>query len=166
MISDLASRWVIIGNSGSGKSTLAEHLGMVLQLPTYDLDLIHWHQGGQKRDEVDAKAQVAVIAESEAWVIEGVYGWLAEVALSRAQSLIWLDPPWDECRAGLLKRGLRRGMTQGDQDALIAWAEAYWARTTPSSFSGHCRIFQSFTGRKIRLQTRAEVVAFAPQAAD
>lgn len=65
---------VIIGNSGSGKSTFAEHLGMALHLPIFDLDLIHWHQGGQKRDEADAKAQVAEIAASEAWVIEGVYG--------------------------------------------------------------------------------------------
>jgi len=28
------------------------------------------------------------------WIIEGVYGWLAEVALPRATALIWLDLPW------------------------------------------------------------------------
>jgi hypothetical protein len=31
-------------------------------------------------------------AESK-WIIEGVYGWLAELALPRATSLIWLDLP-------------------------------------------------------------------------
>lgn len=164
MTLDLASRWVVIGNSGSGKSTLAERIGSTLQLPTYDLDLIHWHQGGRKRDEADAKAQVAEIAAGEAWVIEGVYGWLAEVAAAHAHSLVWLDLPWDDCRTGLLARGLRREMISGDQDALLAWAEGYWRRTTPSSFSGHLQIFQAFTGRKVRLQTREEAVAFALQA--
>ena len=57
-------------------------------------------------------------------------------------------------------------MTSSDQEALLAWAEGYWQRVTPSSFSGHFRIFRAFTGRKIRLQTRAEVVAFALQAPD
>ena len=75
MALDLASRWVVIGNSGSGKSMLAERVGMTLQLPIYDLVVIHWHRGGQKRDEADAQAQVAEIAAGEAWVIEGVYGW-------------------------------------------------------------------------------------------
>ena len=55
-------------------------------------------------------------------------------------------------------------MTSGDQEALLAWAEDYWKRVTSSSFSGHLRIFQAFTGQKIRLQTRSEVVAFALQA--
>ena len=31
---------------------------------------------------------------------EGVYGWLAEVAVPRATALIWLDIPWDVCREG------------------------------------------------------------------
>ena len=160
MIPDRASRWLIIGNSGSGKSTLAAQLGMVLRLPVHDLDVIHWYPCGRKRDEAETKAQVAEIAVADVWVIEGVYGWLADVALSRARALIWLDLSWDECRGGLLARGLRRGMTSDDQDALLAWAEGYWRRTTPSSFSGHCRIFQSFTGEKTRLRTRADAVAF------
>lgn len=156
-----ASRWLVIGNSGSGKSTLAAELGRVLHLPVHDLDLVHWHWDGRKRDGAEAGARVAEIAVADVWVIEGVYGWLADVALSRARALVWLDLPWDACRSGLLARGLRRGMTPGDQDALLAWAEGYWRRTTPSSFSGHGRIFGSFAGEKTRLGTRAEAAAFA-----
>jgi adenylate kinase family enzyme len=161
MTCDPASRWLVIGNSGSGKSTLATQVGTVLHLPVHDLDLVHWRRDGRKRDEAEARAHVAEIAGAGAWVIEGVYGWLAEVALPRARSLVWLDLPWEECRSGLLARGLRRGMTPEDQDALLAWADAYWQRKTSSSFAGHGRIFQGFVGEKTRLRSRAEAAAFA-----
>lgn len=155
-----AWRWLIIGNSGSGKSTLAERIGQDLHLPIYDLDLVHWHRDGRKRDEGQAIARVAEIAAEDGWVIEGVYGWLAHIALARVTALIWLDLSWDECRAGLLARGLRRGMTSLDQDALLAWAEEYWTRTTPSSFTGHEGIYRTFTGSKAHLRTRIDVAAF------
>jgi hypothetical protein len=103
---------------------------------------------------------VADLAEGQGWVIEGVYGWLAEVALPRADALVWLDMPWDDCRAGLLARGLRRDMKPSDQDALLAWAQDYWTRTTPTSFAGHERLYRLFEGRKKRLHTRDEIAAF------
>lgn len=157
-----ATRLLIVGNSGSGKSTLAERFGAALQLPVQDLDLFHWHADGRKRDVAEAKMLVAKVAAGPSWIIEGVYGWLAEVALERATTLVWLDLPWNECREGLLGRGLRRGMTQSDQDALLAWAEAYSTRTTPSSSKGHARLFQSFSGGKAHLGSRDQVSAFSP----
>ena len=33
-----------------------------------------------------------------------------------------------------------------DQVKLLAWAEAYGTRTTPSSYAGHARLFASFAG--------------------
>ena len=65
MIAEPASRWILIGNSGSGKSTLADRVGVSLNLPVYDLDLIHWHADGRKRDEVDRveRENRALIAE-------------------------------------------------------------------------------------------------------
>ena len=163
MITDPQSRWVVIGNSGSGKSALAARVGTSLHLPIHDLDLVHWHADGRRRAGAEAQARVAEIAAEDAWVIEGVYGWLAEVALMRATTLVWLDLPWAECRAGLLARGLRRGMTPNDQDALLAWAEAYWTRDTPSSFTGHAQLYRRFERSKAHLRTRAEVIAFQPR---
>ena len=160
MSPDPAQRWVVTGNSGSGKSALAAAIGDALRLPTYDLDVVHWHLDGRKRAEAQAKVRVAEIAAGTTWVIEGVYGWLADIALVRATTLVWLDLPWAECRDGLLARGLRRGMTANDQDALLAWAEAYWTRTTPSSFAGHERLFRTFEGSKAHLRARAEIVIF------
>ena len=161
-MSPLPVRWVIVGNSGSGKSTLAERLGQALHRPVHDLDLVHWHPDGAKRDEAEARARVAAVAATEAWIVEGVYGWLAEVALVRATRLIWLDIPWDACRAGLLARGLRRGMTVTDRDDLLAWARDYWTRTTSSSFTGHERLYRAFAGEKAHLRTRGDVAAFGP----
>jgi len=157
---DSVTRLVIIGNSGSGKSTLAERVGGALSLPVHDLDLLHWRADGSKREENEAKSLVADIAAGPAWVIEGVYGWLAEVALERATALIWLDLSWTECREGLLQRGLRRGMTPTDQGALLGWSGAYWTRTTPSSFVGHAQLYRFFSGHKARLRTRADMVSF------
>ena len=39
----------------------------------------------------------------------------------------------------------------------MAWAEAYWERTTLSSFAGHSRLFEDFPRAKRRLRNREEV---------
>lgn len=157
---DLGIRVVIIGNSGSGKSTLAQRIADRLALPVLDLDLIHWEgEGyGRKRAEGVAQTLAAEAAGGPRWIIEGVYGWLASAALPRAESLIWLDLPWSECRDGLIARGMRRGADSGDFAALLAWAEGYWTRATSSSFQGHRMLFDTFARPKQRLRARGEVL--------
>ena len=71
-----------------------------------------------------ARQKVADLAATRRWVIEGVYGWLAEVAVPRATALMWLDVSWDVCREGLLARGLHCGGTEADFAELLRWAEA------------------------------------------
>jgi adenylate kinase family enzyme len=157
----LGERVVIIGNSGSGKSTLAHEMAHRIGAPAIDLDLVHWQDiYGIKRDEDAAKRMVADAAADSKWIIEGVYGWLAEVALPRATSLIWLDMPWNVCREGLSARGLRRDATEDDYVALLEWAEAYWQRKTSSSFSGHLVLFGNFVKMKIRLERRSAIDVF------
>lgn len=156
------SRTLIIGNSGSGKSTLAEQLATLVAGPAIDLDLLHWEPDGYgvKRDENAARQLVGAAADEPRWIIEGVFGWLAEVAVPRATTLIWLDLPWSICRAGLLARGPRRGSTDQDNTELLKWAEAYWDRKTPSSFTGHLTIFENFPGPKYRLGSREKMSEF------
>lgn len=159
MLGHLTERTVIIGNSGSGKSTLAEAIANLAHIPAIDLDVLHWEENGygSKRNEAVARKMVLDISDQPRWVIEGVFGWLAEVALPKATALIWLDLPWGLCRAGLLARGLRRGATTQDAAELIKWAEAYWTRQTPSSFAGHSKMFNDFSGVKLRLQSRKQI---------
>ena len=123
MFESLSQRTVIIGNSGAGKSALAESLADLILVPVIDLDLLNWEGDdyGRKRDEDDARRMTLEVSAQPLWIIEGVYGWLAEVALPRATALIWLDFPWINCRAGLLARGPRRGATDQDTLELLKW---------------------------------------------
>lgn len=159
MTEPLTERTVVIGNSGSGKSTLAEAVANLAHIPAIDLDLLHWEEGsyGLKRNEDVARRMVLDISDQPRWIIEGAFGWLAEVALPKATTLIWLDFPWSVCRAGLLGRGLRRGATSHDAAELMKWAEAYWTRQTSSSFAGHSKMFNDFSGTKLRLESREQL---------
>jgi adenylate kinase family enzyme len=153
-------RTVIIGNSGSGKSTLAGSLAALANVPAIDLDVLRWEGEGYsvKRDRAVARAMVHDAAAQPRWVIEGVYGWLAEVAVRRATALIWLDLPWSVCRASLLARE-RRGGSEAAFAELMRWAEAYRERQTSSSFSGHLQLYESFPRPKRRLREREEAHA-------
>jgi adenylate kinase family enzyme len=159
MLEAFKQRIVIIGNSGSGKSTLADSLANLTGIPAVDLDRLHWAGNGYgvKRDEAAARDMVLEVAAKRGWVVEGVFGWLAEVAIPRATALIWLDLPWQVCRQGLLARGVRRGGTDADFTELMKWAEEYWQRQTSSSSAGHFRLFESFQRARLRLRTRHEV---------
>jgi adenylate kinase family enzyme len=159
-------RTVIIGNSGSGKTTLAKILAGHFGIPALDLDRVHWQGAvGTKRDEEEARQMTRDEAAKQYWVIEGVYGWLAEAALPRATALIWLDLPWETCRAGLLARGPWTGVDGARFAEFLAWAEAYATRQTSTSLAGHARIFNAFAGEKMRLDGRSAVDAFIEELA-
>jgi adenylate kinase family enzyme len=159
---DHAARIVITGNSGSGKSHVAQRLGATYALPLIDLDQIYWMEAsyGTKRDDAVARDLVERAAAQPAWVIEGVFGALCRLALQNATGLIWLDLPWEECRAGLMQRGLRRSMTDADHAELVAWAADYWTRQNANSQAGHLRLFEAFNGPKIRLKDRRDADEF------
>lgn len=154
----LPDRSLIIGNSGSGKTTLARAMADHLQCPVIGLDQIHWEAGGfaRKRDEQVARRLTQEATTADRWVMEGVYGWLAEEAMPRVQALLWLDLPWAECRAGLLERKADQPF---DTDMLL-WAEQYWTRDTSSSFAGHQRVYEGFVGDRLHFCSRADVTAF------
>ena len=158
MFESLNQRTVIIGNSGAGKSALAESLAALIHVPVTDLDLLNWEGDGygRRRGENAARRMTLEVSAGPLWIIEGVYGWLAESALPRATALIWLDFQWSLCRAGLLTRSPRRGATDQDGVELLKWAETYWNRQTSSSFAGHSRMFSNFSGTKFRLENREQ----------
>jgi len=158
MVTSLGPRIVIIGNSGSGKSTLAKSLSAGIGGELIDLDRIHWQDKvGSKRDESQATAMVASLAGKPRWIIEGVFGWLAGVAVPAATSLIWLDMPWNVCRDSLAIRGPWRGASADEHADFLVWAQDYWRRTTPSSFTGHLALFTNYHGAKWRFRSRPEL---------
>src|SRR3989338_761313 len=100
-------RTLIIGNGGSGKTWLARKLGERMSLPVFHLDDIHWEPGrsGVAREKARALEDVGRVAAAPSWIIEGVYGWMAQAAIDRARTLIWIDLPVQECIENVTNRG-------------------------------------------------------------
>ncbi len=113
------------------------------------------------RDKQQAADLVAAAAQGDRWIIEGVYGWLAQIALPRASALLWLDLPDAECLAGLRQRGIQGGGSAADFEALLVWAAGYRHRTNSNSYLAHEKIFADFAGGKLRLTSRDAVSAFS-----
>ena len=156
-------RTIILGNSGSGKSWLSARLAAALGADALDLDSIHWEPGGYDVPR-DKQLSIDLVRRSAArptWVIEGVYGWLAQEALPTATALIWLDLPVDACIENLRQRGMRGLGTEAGFEALLGWAADYPHRQTSSSYAGHERIFGLIPGPGFRLRSRADVERFS-----
>ena len=155
--SDL-TRWWVIGAGGSGKSTFARRVGAALGLAIHHLDDVYRRRDGELLGAGEGKTHAAAIAAGTRWVIEGVgdYEELAQVVLSCATALVWIDLSWDECREGLLQRGLHYGYDPDDPADLAAWAEAH-----PRYGADHLKLYGAFGGLKARLTTRAETAAFS-----
>jgi hypothetical protein len=162
MFEALHCRTLIIGNSGAGKTTLGRQIAAVTGGRHIALDDIYWEgaAGLKKRVEPAAKQLTSAAAAEPCWVIEGVFGWLVDVAVPRATALLWLDLPWAACKAGLEARGPSYSPSPAEYDALVQWASEYRTRQTASSEAGHRAIFDAFSGTKVALRSRAEVAAW------
>lgn len=156
------ARTLIVGNSGSGKSWLAGGLAQRLGVEALDLDAVHWEPGGYRiaRERQAALSMVRAVASRPSWIVEGVYGWLAQAAAPEASALIWLALPIGECVDNLRRRGSRGGGDEAAFQALLAWAADYGTRRTSSSHAGHAALFTAFPRGKLRLSSRAEIDAF------
>ena len=159
---DEFERTLILGNSGSGKSWLATKIAEALGSKAVDLDVIHWEPGGYGvvRNKQVAIGMVHQEALGAAWVIEGVFGWLAQETVPHATALVWLDIPIGECLDNIRRRGLRRGGDAASFEALLDWTAAYEERQTSSSHVGHTRMFNDFPRQRRRFQSRDEVGRF------
>jgi adenylate kinase family enzyme len=155
----MTERTLIIGNSGSGKSTLAGQIATRGGQLVVGLDEIYWKDQRllRKRSQADALLLARTMAAKPSWVIEGVFGWLIDAVIPRTTSLIWLDLPWEDCRAGLMERGPYDPANCDEFQGLLAWAELYYSRQTSSSHAGHARIFEAFTENKTIISSRADL---------
>lgn len=158
-------RIVIIGNSGSGKTYLGQRLSDRLHLEVIHLDKLFWEPGGfnVKRPKEIVYAEIATLAQGENWIVEGVFGELAQAFFANAEQLIWLDIDQETCLNSLLQRG-SEGFNQLDQQSaeenfqkLLTWASAYWQRQDLRSRCGHALLFEQFNGKKICVKTGTEV---------
>ena len=151
-------RILIIGNCGTGKSTLGQRLAGLTGVPVHSLDALFWLPDvwGQKREEQEAREAACAVAAKPEWIVEGVFGALAEEMLPRATRLIWLDYPWSVIEPLLHKRGPKPGESEAAYFDLLTWAKAYWQRDSSNSFAGHLRLFEMYQGEKHRLTSLQE----------
>ena len=161
-------RTVIVGNSGSGKSWLAQRIGEITSIHVIHLDEIFWLPSGfnEKRSPSEVLKLINARKIEKNWIVEGVFGDLANLFLSSAQTLIWLDFPWPVCKKRLEVRGseskLHMGRMQSEHGTreLIQWAEEYYSRSGACSNAAHHGLFESFTGQKFRFTTELQVQEF------
>ncbi|MBB3464548.1 AAA family ATPase [Rhizobium sp. BK377] len=156
-------RILIFGNAGTGKSWLARQIGVLIGRTAIHLDDMRWVPGhyGVARNNRLVFNKVVEAVQAEAWLMEGVYGWLAEGVLGRATTLVWIDLPEDECVANVTARGIQGGGSEENFKELVEWIKEYRRRENSStSYSGHQKLFNEYVGSKTLLANRAEIAAF------
>ncbi|ELI6420535.1 TPA: AAA family ATPase, partial [Aeromonas salmonicida subsp. salmonicida] len=105
------------------------------------------------------------------WVVEGVFGALAEQLLDTADTLLFLDLDWSVCRDSLLSRGSQSARQRDAMAAednfhkLLVWASEYGQRASKSSRQFHRELFDRFPNDKHSFTTRAEVNRYLTQLA-
>lgn len=166
-------RILIIGNSGSGKSWLAARLAEQLTIREVNLDTIVWQPGGfnHKRPQHEIDLAIQTLAKEHSWVIEGVFGALAELLMDSADTLLFLDLDWTVCRDSLLSRGSQSARQRDAMAAeenfqqLLVWASEYGQRASKGSRQFHREIFDRCQSDKRHFTTRAEVNSYLAQLA-
>jgi adenylate kinase family enzyme len=157
------ARIVIMGNGGSGKTWLACKLASRINLVPVHLDDVYWQPGryGIARDKAVVIEEVKALCQTDTWLMEGVYGWLVNVILPRANRLIWLDLPEDECVANVRERGMQGGESRESFEELLTWISEYRARKNNwNSFDAHLKLFEDYSGAKHRLISRSETADY------
>lgn len=148
-------RILIFGNSGSGKSTMARAIAARDGVPHLDLDSLAWASPGVRRPAEESAAEVRAFLDAHpAWVIEGCYGSLLEVAASHATELRFLNPGVEACVAHCRARPWEpeKYATPEAQDAmldfLLGWVREYDTRDDEYSLAAHRALFDAFPGPK------------------
>lgn len=102
-------RVCIIGNTGSGKTTVGRALATRLGVPFTELDALHWGPNWTEASADELIAKLTPIVAQDAWVIDGMYfRKIGGLVLRRADTVVWVDPPWIVTFARLVRRSLTR----------------------------------------------------------
>ncbi|ARS67118.1 AAA family ATPase [Sinorhizobium meliloti] len=133
-----------------------------MQCAPIHLDDLRWEPGnyGIARNNQLVANEVAEAGKADSWLMEGVYGWLANVVLHQATTLIWIDLPEEECIANVKERGIQGGGSVEEFQELLKWIAEYRLRNNSSCFLAHSQLFEAFAGSKFLLKSRTEIGAY------
>lgn len=105
-------RIVIVGACGSGKTSLGRHLAENLDYPLIDLDDLYWLPNWIMRPKDEILASIKKTVEAPQWVICGNHSPARKVIWSKADTIIWIDPPFLSLLWRVLKRSIRLMVTK------------------------------------------------------
>jgi len=162
----------VIGGSGSGKTTVGRALATRLGVPFVELDELHWtHPNWELPELNEFRARVETATLGERWVIDGSYGKARDLVWSRADTVVWLDPPfglmlWRIVRrtVGRVRSGERLWGIQQEtlRGSFLSWDSVllYALRTRPR----RVRLYREWLARPeyahlevVRLRSQAEI---------
>ena len=88
---------------------MARALAARLGVPYVEIDALHWGPGWSQATAEDLTEKLRPLVAADAWVIDGMY-WrkLGGLVLRRADTVIWIDPPFATMFLRLLRRSLTR----------------------------------------------------------
>ncbi len=139
----IGRRIIVYGPSGSGKTTVSRRIGELLQLPVIELDAL-FHQPNWEPtpdDEFRVKVLAALDRHEDGWVCDGNYSRVRDDVLPRAETVIWLRPPFRVTYWRLLKRTVIRGIRREElwstnreslrlaffsRDSILLWGITNW----------------------------------------
>ncbi len=104
----------VVGVSGSGKTTVAEKLARRLAAPHLELDSIFHQPGWEPLPEQEFRARVAEFVTGDRWVVDGNYSAVEDLVWQRADTVVWLDPPRYQVMRRIIRRTLRRVISQAE----------------------------------------------------
>lgn len=112
MSAQCGQRVSVVGTSGSGKTTTASQMAQQLGIPHVELDTLHWELNWTPAPLDVFRERVAQALSGDAWVVDGNYSKVRDIIWSRADTVVWLDYPLPVIMWQLVRRTLRRSLTQ------------------------------------------------------
>jgi adenylate kinase family enzyme len=165
----------VVGVSGSGKTTAAKAIADRLQVPHLELDSVFHLANWAARGADDFRAIVAEFAAHDKWVVDGNYAGqgILDIVWTRADTVVWVDPPRHTVMRQMIWRSLRRAFTREElwngntepplnllrwdpEENIVRWAwtqfepskQRYTMRTADAQWA-HCEIVRLHKGRQV-----------------
>ena len=138
-----AARIAVVGPVASGKSTLARAIAAHTGVKHVDLDDLFWEPGWTPAPPGRFLTRLEEALQGDEWIADGNYGGqAAEILLSRAELVLWLDLPLWTCLPRLISRSIRRAATGTElfagnretfshliaRDSILWWGPAHHRR--------------------------------------
>jgi adenylate kinase family enzyme len=102
----------VVGTIGSGKTTTASQIAQRLKIPHVELDALHWEPSWTEAPLEVFRERVTQALSGETWAVDGNYGKVRDIVWSRADTIVWLDYALPVILWQLLRRTVRRSLTQ------------------------------------------------------